>query len=120
MKTTATKKTTRQRPKREFNIGTSGQFRTLAMFEYQLDNNGAISCEWDCMAKRDEFYCHGSYHDCVNIGECWFYQGGDQGTGLLDSLTKEVVKNKDAIVKTASNTLNLNVSFDNTFFIRIS
>jgi len=35
-------------------------------------------------------------------------KGGDQGTGLLDSLTKEVVKNKDAIVKTASNTLNLN------------
>ena len=41
---------------------------------------------------------------------CWFSQGGDQGTGLVASLTKEVVKNKDEIVKTASSALNLNVS----------
>ena len=60
------------------------------------------------------FDCHDSNYDCVNIGFT-FYQGGEQGTGLLDSLTKEVVKNKDAIVKTASNTLNLNVSFGKTF-----
>ena len=31
-KTTTTKTTSRQRPKREFEFGTSGQFRTLAMF----------------------------------------------------------------------------------------
>ena len=31
-KTTTTETTKRQRPKIEFNIGTSGQFRTLAMF----------------------------------------------------------------------------------------
>ena len=34
--------------------------------------------------------------------QCWFSQGGDQGTGLVASLSKEVVKNKDEIVKTAS------------------
>ena len=39
------------------------------------------------------------------------YQGGDQGTGLVSSLSAEVVKNKDEIVKTASTALNLNVSF---------
>ena len=43
--------------------------------------------------------------------QCWFSQGGDQGTGLVASLTKEVVKNKDEIVKTASSALNLNVSW---------
>ena len=42
--------------------------------------------------------------------DCWFSQGGDQGTGLVASLSKEVVKNKDEIVKTASSALNLNVS----------
>ena len=36
MKTTTTKTTTRQKPEREFNIGTSGQFRTLAMFYLYL------------------------------------------------------------------------------------
>ena len=49
------------------------------------------------------------------------YQGGDQGTGLVASLSAEVVKNKDEIVKTASTALNLNVSFwGQQFLIRIS
>ena len=49
----------------------------------------------------------------IRCYEVFVSQGGDEGRGLLASLTKEVANNKEEIVKTASNALNLNVGFGN-------
>ena len=68
------------------------------------------------ISNKCAFERHSTNRNGVNVG---FYQNGNEGTGLVASLTKEIAKNKDEIVKTASSALNLSVS-RKPFLIRIS